>query len=160
MKLTFIYINFSLSSNLLTFYFEKCISNMINIYNDCKLFLGKTNTMGFHFSYTCKHKVTHLYDRRCKGVCVYAHTQIYFRYCEGFMQLCILMVDFPKAQTSFSEWNVYMVIYEKITYPQVIWRVGWGKGMFTFILGAGQCSLLQFPSPPSLSPMHLATFFL
>lgn len=37
------------------------------------------------------------------NVCVYAHTQIYFLYCEGFMQRCILMVDFPKAQTSFSE---------------------------------------------------------
>lgn len=73
MKLTFIYINFSLSSKPLTFYFEEYMSNMINIYNDCKLFLGKTNTTGFHFYYTCEHTVTHLYESRSKGVCVYAH---------------------------------------------------------------------------------------
>lgn len=171
MKLAFIYINFSLSSKPLTFYFEEYISRMINIYKDCKLFLGKTVPWVFIFI-THVNIQLHIYmivgAKVCVRVCLCVHifrfiSDIFFFYLwyfEGYIQLCIFMVDFPNAQTSFCEWNVYMVIYEKISCPRVILRVELGKGTLIFILGAGRHPLLQFPSPPSLSQMHLATFLL
>lgn len=76
MKLTFLQIYFPLSSKPFTFYFEEYISSMINICNHCKLFLGKTNSMTFHFYYTYKHTVTHVYDGGCKVVCVYTYIDL------------------------------------------------------------------------------------